>query len=144
MTSLNQIEKTNPNMKTKTYHRFEDWVRAANAARYSTGHGTRKLADVHAKDGSHGGNWNGKSGYVIVSGRINPVRLSWMGEREFGTYAGWRAAVKKAGATKIEGDKDIAHSTGPDNKGNGEWDGETGVIYNLRNKTKSNPTSLDV
>lgn len=51
-----------------------------------------------------------------------------LGEKEYNTYAGWRAAAKAAGATRFEGDMDIAHAMGP-NGGVGEWDGEKGSVY---------------
>lgn len=54
-----------------------------------------------------------------------------LGEREFQTYDGWRAAVRKIDPkAKIDGDKDIAtaiHSvTG---RAIGEWGGDVGSIY---------------
>lgn len=52
-----------------------------------------------------------------------------LGEREYQTYAAWRAAAKAAGATRFEGDKDIAHAIGPDGKHVGEWGGDVGSIY---------------
>ena len=51
-----------------------------------------------------------------------------LGEKEYSTYSGWRAAAKAAGATRFEGDKDIASAHGP-NGGVGEWDGEKGSVY---------------
>ena len=45
------------------------------------------------------------------------------------TYAGWKAAAKKAGAVRFEGDKDIANAFASDGFGVGEWDGAEGEIF---------------
>lgn len=60
-----------------------------------------------------------------------------MGETEYATYSGWKAAAKKADASVwFDGDKDIGQAmvgTKPFKKGEtksiGEWDGEKGCIF---------------
>lgn len=56
--------------------------------------------------------------------------LNHLGEREFQTYEGWKAAVKKMYPNmSIEGNKDIAQAS-VGGKGVAEWDGAVGSIYN--------------
>lgn len=45
------------------------------------------------------------------------------------TYSAWRAAAKKAGAVRFEGDKDIAQAFDATGFGVAEWDGAEGYIY---------------
>jgi hypothetical protein len=60
-----------------------------------------------------------------------------MGENEYGTYTGWKAAAKKADAAVwFDGDKETCNAmVGPnpykrgETKGIGEWDGEKGSVY---------------
>ncbi len=56
-----------------------------------------------------------------------------MGETEYNTYSGWRAACKRAGATEFEGDRDICQAK-KDGKGVGEWDGASGSVYDDAHK----------
>ena len=49
------------------------------------------------------------------------------------TYKSWLAAAKKAGAVRLDGDKDIAMAFDAKGRGVAEWDGAEGYIY----KTKS-------
>lgn len=57
-----------------------------------------------------------------------------MGERSFQTYGAWMAAVKKIKPdAKFDGDKDICCAPGV-----GEWDGETGSIYDKKKKVEEN------
>lgn len=49
--------------------------------------------------------------------------------KEIDSYPAWKKAVKKLGATKIRGDKDIAEAIGPDGKVLGEWDGVVGILF---------------
>lgn len=52
-----------------------------------------------------------------------------MGEREYQTYASWKAACKKAyPGCGYRGDKDIGAATF-DGKDVGEWDGAVGTVY---------------
>lgn len=66
-------------------------------------------------------------------------------ERKYQTWAGWRKAAKEAGATRFEGDKDIAQAFagGPsyeDSIAIGEWDGAEGSIY-VYEGARRNPAS---
>lgn len=62
-----------------------------------------------------------------------------MGETEYSSYVSWKTALKKTFPEYwIDGDKEIANAMiGPkpykrgETKSVGEWDGETGVIYQL-------------
>ncbi len=56
-----------------------------------------------------------------------------MGETEYNTYSGWRAACKRAGATEFDGDRDICQAMA-NGKGIGEWDGATGSVYDDAHK----------
>lgn len=58
-----------------------------------------------------------------------------MDETEYNTYSGWKAACRKAGADKFEGDRDICQAM-KDGKGVGEWDGEKGSVYDDSHKKK--------
>lgn len=53
------------------------------------------------------------------------------------TYSAWRAAAKKAGAVRIEGDKDIAQAFDAKGRGVAEWDGAEGYIY--KSVVRENP-----
>jgi hypothetical protein len=56
-----------------------------------------------------------------------------MGETEYTTYSGWKAACRKAGATEFDGDRDICQAK-KDGKGVGEWDGAVGTVYDDAHK----------
>lgn len=45
------------------------------------------------------------------------------------TYKSWLAAAKKAGAVRLDGDKDIAMAFDKNGRGVAEWDGAEGYIY---------------
>lgn len=55
--------------------------------------------------------------------------LNHLGEREYQTYAAWRSAARAAGATRFEGDADIANAFNAAGKSVGEWGGDVGSIY---------------
>lgn len=51
---------------------------------------------------------------------------NYMGEKEYRTYEGWKAACRAMNANvQFEGDKEICNAK----PGIGEWDGEKGIIY---------------
>lgn len=56
-----------------------------------------------------------------------------MDETEYNTYSGWRAACKRAGADKFDGDRDICQAL-KGGKGVGEWDGAVGTVYDDAHK----------
>ena len=49
------------------------------------------------------------------------------------TYKSWLTAAKKAGAVRLDGDKDIAMAFDAKNRGVAEWDGAEGYVYKVRN-----------
>lgn len=59
-------------------------------------------------------------------------------ERTFRTFPAWKSALRKLDSSvTFEGDKDIAQAFVTKNgkkSGVGEWDGETGTIYDVSNK----------
>lgn len=62
------------------------------------------------------------------------------------TYKAWLAAVRKAGAVRLDGDKDIAMAFDSKGNGVGEWDGAEGYIYRkseMRNPVKSRKENYD-
>jgi hypothetical protein len=85
------------------------------------------------------------SGYKSAKGRPKKVRefienlryvleaKNHMGETEYTTYSGWKAACRKAGATEFDGDRDICQAK-KDGKGVGEWDGAVGTVYDDAHK----------
>jgi hypothetical protein len=85
------------------------------------------------------------TGYKSARGRPKKVRefienlrhvveaKNHMGETEYNTYSGWRAACKRAGATEFDGDRDICQAMA-NGKGIGEWDGATGSVYDDAHK----------
>lgn len=75
---------------------------------------------------------NGEYGEIAY--KKNP--LNHLGERTYYTYAGWKRACKELNPNvKFEGNKDICNAL----PGIGEWYGDTGSIYNVK-ETKKNPT----
>ena len=56
-----------------------------------------------------------------------------MGETEYNTYSGWRAACKRAGADQFDGDRDICQALS-NGTGVGEWDGVVGTVYDDAHK----------
>lgn len=79
-------------------------------------------------------------GIDSATGNVNEAK-NYLGNKEYNTWAGWRAAVKKAatdadlGAVWFDGDKDISQAlvgANPYKRGEsfsiGEWDGEKGDV----------------
>ena len=50
------------------------------------------------------------------------------------TYKSWLAAAKKAGAVRLDGDKDIAMAFDAKGRGVAEWDGAEGYVYKTKSK----------
>jgi hypothetical protein len=48
------------------------------------------------------------------------------------TYKSWLTAAKKAGAVRLDGDKDIAMAFDAKNRGVAEWDGAEGYVYKVK------------
>ena len=55
---------------------------------------------------------------------FNPKKI-----KKLSSYPAWKSAAKAAGATKIDGDKDIATALDANGRGVGEWDGVTGEVW---------------
>jgi hypothetical protein len=54
-----------------------------------------------------------------------------MTTKRFSTYAGWRKAAREMGATRFEGDKDIAQAWAANGNWVGEWDGAEGFVVGV-------------
>lgn len=89
----------------------------------------------------------GAKSYIRFWNKIDtPVQeaKNHMGETEYNTWSGWRAACKKVNPDyKIEGDKDIAQAM-VDGKSIGEWDGEKGSVFDDAHKPKKAKVSEQV
>jgi hypothetical protein len=95
--------------------------------------GKIKEAALPTHDGDAGaGLGAGRSNYALEG---MAEAKNHMGETEYNTYAGWKAACRKAGADKFEGDRDICQAM-KDGKGIGEWDGASGSVYDDSHKKK--------
>jgi hypothetical protein len=93
----------------------------------------KKEAALPTHDGDAGaGLGAGRSNYALEG---MAEAKNHMGETEYNTYAGWKAACRKAGADKFEGDRDICQAM-KDGKGMGEWDGASGSVYDDSHKKK--------
>lgn len=93
-----------------------------------------QMVDWESDDNRVVGNWDGKSNEGSVFRKPTSTQpatesVNHMGEREYQTYSGWKAACKKAypGCT-FRGDKDIGAAVLND-KDVGEWDGAVGSVY---------------
>jgi hypothetical protein len=77
------------------------------------------------------GGWAGGSGeiYRHIVSRAGKARPYANPKGVYTTYSAWRAAAKKAGAVRFEGDKDIAQAFDATGFGVAEWDGAEGYIY---------------
>lgn len=84
---------------------------------------------IHKNGTPYGGPLESEAAGRTVFNRLTGDALNHLGEREYQTYSAWRAAAKAAGATRFEGDKDIASAVGADGKHVGEWGGDKGSIY---------------
>lgn len=86
----------------------------------------------------------GKRKWKLASGRWVNEGKNHLGDTEYNTWSGWRAAAKKKNPEVwFEGDKDIAQAmVGPkpykhgETKAIGEWDGEKGSIYTTQEEDK--------
>ena len=84
--------------------------------------------------------WSAKPVRKILAMKSNP--------REFQTYAAWKSAAKKAGATTFSGDRDIDEGLiGPlraPTGSVGEWNGETGYIDSPKSKPSRRNGAYDL
>jgi len=118
----------------KHYGSKEAGERVAGAVRNKLmKQGKIKEAALPTHDGDAGaGLGAGRSNYALED---MAEAKNHMGETEYNTYAGWKAACRKAGADKFEGDRDICQAM-KDGKGMGEWDGASGSVYDDSHKKK--------
>lgn len=87
----------------------------------------------------------GPTGDVLDQKTYAPVaykKESKMAKKTTNNYATWKSWVKAAGAVRIDGDKDIATALDKDGNGVGEWDGETGDLYEKSSAKESSLSSL--
>jgi len=126
--------RKNPVNPTGIYTNFDEWradAKKAGAVRFEGG--KDNLTGLNAK-GRGIADWDGVEGWISVSkrhdeGETNPKGI-------YTTFDGWRAAAKKAGATRFEGGRDdIAQAWDASGSWIGEWDGAEGFIR----KSKENP-----
>jgi hypothetical protein len=89
----------------------------------------------------------GPTGDVLDQKTYAPVaykKESKMAKKTTNNYATWKSWVKAAGAVRIDGDKDIATALDKDGNGVGEWDGETGDLYEKSSAKESEMSSEDL
>lgn len=112
-----------------TFAKFKAALTAAGAVRFQSFDGGA-IVDAYDKNGKLIGDWLYDSGTLFARTRgPNKPKKEQAMEKKTGNYATWKSWVKAAGATRIDGDKDIATALDKDGKGVGEWDGETGYLY---------------
>lgn len=88
-----------------------------------------------------------KSGVVLDEKTYAPVaykKEQAVPKKTTNSYATWKSWVKAAGAVRIDGDKDIATALDKDGNGVGEWDGETGDLYEKSSAKESEMSSEDL
>jgi hypothetical protein len=121
----------------KRYGSKEAGERVAGAVRAKLAkQGKLEEAALPTHDGDAGaGLGAGRSNYALEGKKGMAEAKNHMGETEYNTYAGWKAACRKAGADKFEGDRDICQAM-KDGKGIGEWDGASGSVYDDSHKKK--------
>jgi len=117
-----------------TYTTYKSWLTAAKKAGAVRLDGDKDIAMAFGSDGRGVAEWDGAEGYVYkVKSMIDGKMIFENPKGVYTTYGAWRAAAKKAGAMRFEGDKDIAQAFDNNGRGVAEWDGAEGYIY----KTKS-------
>lgn len=126
-----------------TYLTYKAWLAAVRKAGAVRLDGDKDIAMAFDSKGRGVGEWDGAEGY-LYKGRsetaANPKGV-------YTTYSAWRAAAKKAGAVRFEGDKDIAQAFDANGRGVAEWDGAEGQIYRkpeMRNPRRSDESPLYV
>jgi hypothetical protein len=117
-----------------TYTTYKSWLTAAKKAGAVRLDGDKDIAMAFGADGRGVAEWDGAEGYVYkVKNMIDGKMVFENPKGVYTTYGAWRAAAKKAGAMRFEGDKDIAQAFDGNGRPVAEWDGAEGYIY----KTKS-------
>lgn len=124
-----------------TYTTYKSWLSAAKKAGAVRLDGDKDIAMAFSADGRGVAEWDGAEGYVYkVKSMMDGKMIFENPKGVYTTYSAWRAAAKKAGAVRFEGDKDIAQAFDDNGRGVAEWDGAEGQIYRkseMQNPVKS-------
>ena len=117
----------NPRGVYTTYSAWRAAAKKAGAVRFE---GDKDIAQAFDDNGRGVAEWDGAEGQIYRKSEMQNPRGVYT------TYSAWRAAAKKAGAVRFEGDKDIAQAFDDNGRGVAEWDGSEGQIYR---KSANNP-----
>ena len=126
----------NPRGVYTTYSAWRAAAKKAGAVRFE---GDKDIAQAFDATGFGVAEWDGAEGQIYRKSEMQNPRGVYT------TYSAWRAAAKKAGAVRFEGDKDIAQAFDATGFGVAEWDGAEGQIYrksemrNPRHDPKESP-----
>lgn len=143
---IQQLEDVNLTEQIR-YDDLELWKKAAKSRGWvvrSAVHPTSGDSGMYftAKD-TEGNNKGHFDASTLPSTRLGVLKeaKNHMGDREYQTYAGWKAACKKAHpGCEFRGDRDIGAAV-VGNKDVGEWDGAIGFVY--ANTLKESVTDYD-
>jgi len=130
-----------------TYTTYKSWLTAAKKAGAVRLDGDKDIAMAFGADGRGVAEWDGVEGYVYKVKNMIDGKMVFENPRGvYTTYGAWRAAAKKAGAMRFEGDKDIAQAFDGNGRPVAEWDGAEGYIYKVKSMIDgkmifTNPTS---
>jgi hypothetical protein len=108
-----------------TYLTYKAWLAAVRKAGAVRLDGDKDIATAFDSKGKGVGEWDGAEGYLYKGKSVASANPKGV----YTTYSAWRAAAKKAGAVRFEGDKDIAQAFDATGRGVAEWDGAEGYIY---------------
>ena len=113
-----------------TYTTYKSWLTAAKKAGAVRLDGDKDIAMAFDAKNRGVAEWDGAEGYVYkVKSMMDGKMIFENPKGVYTTYSAWRAAAKKAGAVRFEGDKDIAQAFDATGFGVAEWDGAEGQIY---------------
>ena len=113
-----------------TYTTYKSWLTAAKKAGAVRLDGDKDIAMAFDAKNRGVAEWDGAEGYVYkVRNMIDGKMVFENPKGVYTTYGAWRAAAKKAGAMRFEGDKDIAQAFDGNGRPVAEWDGAEGYIY---------------
>jgi hypothetical protein len=113
-----------------TYTTYKSWLTAAKKAGAVRLDGDKDIAMAFDAKNRGVAEWDGAEGYVYkVKSMMDGKMIFENPKGVYTTYGAWRAAAKKAGAMRFEGDKDIAQAFDGNGRPVAEWDGAEGYIY---------------
>ena len=116
-----------------TYTTYKSWLTAAKKAGAVRLDGDKDIAMAFDAKNRGVAEWDGAEGYVYkVRNMIDGKMVFENPKGVYTTYGAWRAAAKKAGAMRFEGDKDIAQAFDGNGRPVAEWDGAEGYIYKVK------------